>query len=365
MPLLLPTPSRSAEQPVLPAALPSPRTPDPRSAPTLRWGVMGTGWISERFVASLQRHSSQRVVAVGSRSRESAAAFADRFHIPRPHSSYHDLVADPEIDVIYVATPHNAHLEGAILALQAGKHVVVEKPLAINVGQAEQIAETAAARGLFCMEAHWTSFLPKYDVLRQLLEEKAIGEVTAVVADFGEWFPPGHRIYRPELAGGPILDLGTYLISLVLSVFEGPPDHIRAYGVPTDSQVQGQAAMILTQGTRQAVLHTTILANTPTAATIAGTNGSISIDGPFYQPGGFTVTAADGSACLRYEEVPSAHEGGLHFQAAEVARRIAAGDTQSALRSLGVTIQTIAVLDEVRRQIGDRIPDEQTTASQP
>lgn len=318
---------------------------------------MGTGWIAERFVASLQRHSSQQVVAVGSRRHESAAAFADRFSIPRSHASYQELVVDPDIDVIYVATPHNAHLEGAMLALEAGKHSVVEKPLAINVAQAEQIAEAAAARGLFCMEAHWTSFLPKYDVLRQLLDEKVIGDVTAVVADFGEWFPPGHRIFKPELAGGPVLDLGTYLVSLVVNVFGGAPDHIHAHGVPTDSGVQGQTAMILTQGNRQAVLHTTILANTPTAATIAGTQGSLSIDGPFYQPGGFTVTAADGSGSLRYDEPRSAHEGGLHYQAADVARRIEAGDTQSPLRPLSVSIQTIAVLDEVRRQTGDDILD--------
>ena len=321
---------------------------------------MGTGWIAERFVASLQRHSSQEVVAVGSRNHDSAAAFADQFTIPRSHASYQDLVADPDIDVIYVATPHNAHLEGAMLALEADKHTVVEKPLAINVAQAERIAEAAATRGLFCMEAHWTSFLPKYDVLRQLLDELAIGEVTAVVADFGEWFPPGHRIHKPELAGGPVLDLGTYLVSLVINVFDGPPDHIHASGVPTDSGVQGQTAMILTHGNRQAVLHTTILANTPTAATIAGTRGSITIDGPFYQPGSFTVTAADGSASLRYDEPRSAHEGGLHYQAAEVARRIEAGDTQSPLRPLSVSIQTIAVMDEVRRQTGDVILDEQT-----
>ena len=129
----------------LPTSLPSPRTPDPRSAPTLRWGVMGTGWIAERFVASLQRHSSQQVVAVGSRNHDSAAAFADQFTIPRSHASYQDLVADPDIDVIYVATPHNAHLEGAMLALEAGKHTVVEKPLAINAAQAQQIAEAAAS----------------------------------------------------------------------------------------------------------------------------------------------------------------------------------------------------------------------------
>src|SRR6478609_3708981 len=165
-----------------PTALPPARTPDPRSAPTLRWGVMGTGWIAERFVASLQAHSSQQVVAVGSRNTDTATAFAQRFNLGRAHSTYQDLVADPAVDVVYVATPHNAHLDGALLALEAGKHTVVEKPLAINATQARQIAHTAAAHNLFCMEAHWTTFLPKYDVLRQLLETDLLGQITAVVA---------------------------------------------------------------------------------------------------------------------------------------------------------------------------------------
>src|SRR5919112_4244575 len=185
----------------LPDALPSARTPDPRRAPTLRWGVMGTGWIAERFVASLQAHSSQQVVAVGSRNRETADRFARRSTIQRAHASYRDLVGDPAVDVIYVATPHNAHLEGALLALEAGKHTVVEKPLALNAGEARTIASAAAGRNLFCMEAHWTTFLPKYDVLQQLLDSGALGDIVTLVADFGEWFPPSHRIFRPDLAG--------------------------------------------------------------------------------------------------------------------------------------------------------------------
>jgi predicted dehydrogenase len=340
-----------------PDSLPQARTPDPRSAPTLRWGVMGTGWIAERFVASLQRQSSQQVVAVGSRSQDTAAAFARRLGIERTHPSYQDLVSDPTVDVIYVATPHNAHLECALLALEAGKHTVVEKPLAINASQAQQIADAATARNLFCMEAHWTTFLPKYDVLRQLLEAGTLGEITAVVADFGEWFPPDHRIFRPDLAGGPMLDLGTYLVSFVVDVLGGSPEQILATGVTIASGVQGQTAMIMTQGSRQAVLHTTILTNTPTSATIAGTDATIDIDGPFYQPGGFTLIATDGRT-LRYDEPRSAHDGGLHYQAAEVARRITAGETEATLRPLALSIQTLAVMDQVRSQTGDHFPDE-------
>lgn len=339
-----------------PAALPHARTPDPRSAPSLRWGVLGTGWIADKFVTALQRHSSQRVTAVGSRRIAGATRFARRFGIERAHGSYEHLVSDPYVDVVYVGTPHNAHLSHALLALQAGKHTLVEKPLALNAIQAQQIAEEAGRRGLFCMEAYWSAFLPKFDVLRQLLEAGTLGDVTAVVADFGETFPASHRIHRPELAGGPMLDLGTYLISVVLDVM-GPPDQIVASGSTTATGVMGQTAMLLSRRDQQAVLHTTILANTPTRATIAGTTATIDIDGPFYQPGRFTLTAADGTSRLHYDEPPIAHQG-LHYQAAEVARRITAGETGSALRPLSGSIGVLQVMDEIRRQTGDRYPGE-------
>lgn len=333
-----------------PRGLPAARTPDPLTAPTLRWGILGTGWIAERFVASLQAHSSQRVVAVGSRSHRTAEQFARRFGIARAHGRYEDLVLDPSVDVVYVATPHNAHLETAVLALDAGKHTLVEKPLATNADEARQIVAAAGARSLFCMEAHWTTFLPKYDVLQQLLDSDVLGDIVTVVADFGEWFPDHHRIFRADLAGGAMLDLGTYLVSLVSSVFGGMPQDIMARSVTHDSGVTGQTAMIMTYGERQAVLHTTILANTPTSATIAGSEATIVIDGPFYQPGGFTVVATDNDRTLRYEEPRSAHLGGLHYQAAEVARRISKGEKESPLRPLSRSVETIVIMDEVDRQ---------------
>jgi len=342
-----------------PDALPAPLQPDPRSAPTLRWGVLGTGWIAERFVASLQLHSSQQVVAVGSRSAGTAEEFAHRFGIGRAYASYAELVEDDEVDVVYVASPHNAHLEHALLAIAAGKHTLVEKPLALNAREAREIADAAAARGVFCMEAYWTSFLPKYDVLRQVLGSGALGEVVAVVADFGEWFAPEHRIFRPELAGGPMLDLGTYLVSLVVDVLGGSPDAVVARGTKHGSGVQAQTAMVLGYGAQQAILHTTILVNTPTAATVAGTDATLVIDGPFYQPGGFTLTSTDGTRSLRYDEDRYAHEGGLHFQAADVARRITAGETGSPLRPLARSIEVLAIMDEVRRQTDDPVPGEQ------
>lgn len=327
-----------------PTSLPAARTPDPRAAPTLRWGVLGTGWIADRFVASLRKHSSQQVVAVGSRAQNSAQAFAGRHGIATAYGSYEALVAAGDVDVVYIATPHNAHLSNALLSLGAGKHTLIEKPIGLSGDEARQIAAAAEAAGVFCMEAMWTAFLPKYDVIRQLLADEALGEPLSVVADFGEWFADDHRIMRPELAGGPLLDLGTYLVTFALWAL-GRPDSVSAVGQLAPSGVLGQVGTLLTHASgRQSVLHTTLRSNTPTTAVIAGNEASLVLDGPFYQPGGFTLTSALGAGSLRYDEEPIAHEG-LHFQAAEVARRIAAGETNSPLRALADSIATLEVLD--------------------
>ena len=326
-----------------PAELPASRVPDPKDAPSLRWGVVGTGWIADKFVSALQRHSSQQVVAVGSRTQSSARGFADGHGIASAYGSYDELVADPDVDVVYVATPHNAHLPVALLALEAGKHTLVEKPIGATADEARQIESAARAAGVFCMEAYWTAFLPKFDVLRQVIP--ACGEPLSVVADFGEWFADDHRILDPALAGGPLLDLGTYLVAFALDVL-GPAESVSAVGQWVPSGVLGQVGALLTHaGGAESVLHTTLRSNTPTTAVIAGTEGTLVIDGPFYQPGGFTLTTPSGQS-WRYDEEPIAHEA-LHYQAAEVARRITAGETGSPLRSLSASIQTLEVLDRI------------------
>lgn len=333
--------------PVLPAA----RVADPRTAPPLRWGVLGTGWIAERFVAALHTLTRQQVVAVGSRSLASATAFASRSGIERAHGSYAALVADDGVDVVYVATPHPAHLPHARLALAAGRHVLVEKPLALNAGEAEEVADLARESGLFCAEALWSLFLPKFDVIRQLLDDGLLGTPHTVLADHGEAFGPEHRIMRTELAGGPLLDLGTYPIALAGWVL-GAPEHVVASGVRAPSGVNGQASALLGHpGGAQSVLHTTILGATPTAATVSGSEAVLHLPGPFYRPGGFTVTFYDGRAPLGWAEPASGYDG-LAYEAAEVARRVSAGETATPVRPLADSVATLAVVDEIRRQIG-------------
>jgi predicted dehydrogenase len=309
--------------------LPRSRIPDPVEAPPLRWGVIGGGWIAERFVDALQSKTRQQVVAVGSRSPAGATAFAGRFDIPRPHGSYEDLVSDPEVDAVYVATPHPSHLPHGLLALNAGKHVL---------------------------------FTPKFDVIRQVLDSGMLGELRTVIVDFGEWFADDHRIMRPELAGGPLLDLGTYPVSLAHWVL-GMPVEVIARGIPAPSGVNGQASVLMVHdGDAHSVITTSLFSNTPTGATIAGTEGTIPIPGIYYRPGGFTVVSGDQEITLSYEE-PAAMYAYLGYEAAETARRISAGDTATPYRPMADTVSTMEIIDEVRRQIGIVFPGEQTASA--
>jgi predicted dehydrogenase len=336
----------------LPGSFPSSRVPDPMTAPPLRWGVLGTGWIAERFTGALHRNTRQRVVAVGSRTVASAKEFADRAGIGRPHGSYADLVADPQVDVVYVATPHNFHHAHALIALEAGKHVLVEKPIALNAAEASAIAIRATERGLFCAEALWTFFLPRYDIIRQLLDDRVLGDVRTVLADHGEWFPETHRVLRHDLAGGALLDLGTYPLALVSWVL-GEPESVVAIGqdVP-GGEVHGQVSAVLRHaGGSQAVVNTTVMADTPTRAVLAGSRATLVVDTPFFGPGDLVLSSAGKESILRWSEPSMGHEA-LHVTAVEAARRIAAGERETPVRPLADSVATLRLIDEVRRQIG-------------
>jgi predicted dehydrogenase len=335
-----------------PTSLPASRIKPANEAPVLRWGILGSGWIAERFIESVRAHTKQDIVAVGSRSKSRAEEFASRMGLKQAYGDYDELVAAADLDVIYVATPHNLHHEGVMLALNAGKHVFVEKPIALNRAQAVEMVELARRKRLFFAEALWMLFLPKFDVLRHLLESKAIGEIKSVYTDYGEYFSRDHRIFDPKLAGGPLLDLGAYPVSLLTEIF-GVPKRVVGLGTPDPSGVNGQLSAILMDADgNQGTVSTTLYGFTPTNAVIVATEGTIRFDSPFNLPGPFTVISADGSQTLRYEEPPGRHFEGLYYEAAEVARRITAGELETPYRPLDASIKTMETLDMIRRSIG-------------
>ena len=333
------------------------RTPDPRTAPPIRWGILGAGNIAAHFAQTVSAGTRAQVVAVGSRNRDRAERFATAHGIPTTHVGYRDLVEDPQVDAVYIATPHSEHAEHALLAIGAGKHVLVEKAFTRNVVEAEQVFAAARQAGVFVMEAMWTRFLPHVAALHQVIDAGEIGDVVNIRADHGQAFAfdPKSRLFAPGLAGGALLDLGVYTVSWALD-FLGVPDEVRALGQLTETGVDGQVSMALRYGDRaQADLSTTLWAKTPTTSAISGTEGLITVDGDFYEPTSFTVRRRDGRS-WRFEQ-PMART--FAHQAAEVARRVAEGATQSPLMPWEGTLAVLRVMDEVRRQVGVVYPGEE------
>jgi predicted dehydrogenase len=185
-----------------------------------------------------------------------------------------------------------------------------------------------------------------------VLEARAVGEIKSIYTDYGEYFAPNHRIFDPKLAGGPLLDLGTYPVSLLTEIF-GVPDRVIGLGQPDPSGVNGQLSAVLAyKDGNLGTMSTTLYGFTPTNAVIVGTEGVIRFDSPFNLPGPFTVISADGSRTLRYEEPAGRHFEGLYYEAADVARRITAGELETPYRPLAASLNTMTVLDMIRRSVG-------------
>lgn len=315
----------------------------------LRWGIMGTGGIAGAFAEDLKLTDSGVVSAVGSRSRETADAFADRLGIPTRHGSYEALAADPEVDVVYVATPHPMHHDNAMLALSAGKPVLVEKPFTMNADEARSLVSFARERGLFLMEAMWTRFLPHIHHVRSLLPE--LGDIVTVSADHGQWFAEDadFRLFAPALGGGALLDLGVYPVSFA-SMILGTPSRVASIVSPAFTGVDAQTSMLFGYDSgAHAVLNCTLRAASPTTASIVGTDARLDIEGAFYAPASFTVTPRGGTP-VRHTHTDSGR--GLRHQADEVARLLAAGALESPLMPLDETISIMATMDEVIAQAG-------------
>ncbi|HBY1360641.1 TPA: Gfo/Idh/MocA family oxidoreductase, partial [Klebsiella pneumoniae] len=173
---------------MFPSHLPTPRRPAAQSIPILRWGIIGPGWIAERFVHSLKTYSRQQVVAVASRSQAKADRVAAEWGIPQAYGQVEEMLARPDIDAVYIATPHNHHFPDGMQALKAGKHVLIEKPFALNLGEGRELQAEAARQEKLALEAMWCDYAPKYDVIRQLLEDGALGDLHTLLADHGEYF---------------------------------------------------------------------------------------------------------------------------------------------------------------------------------
>ena len=323
---------------------------DPLSAPGLRWGIIGAGFIAGKFANAVMKHTASTVVAVGSRDPDKGARFATANGIAEVHVGYEALVNDPSVEAVYVATPHSMHREHALLALAAGKPVLVEKPFAPSEEEGREVAVAARSAGLFAMEAMWTRFLPHMSALRDVIARGAIGEVVHVHADHGQYFPyqPEHRIYNPALAGGALLDLGVYPLSFVQDLL-GNPRSVASIGAFAETGVDGHVSVLLDYpGRLQATVYTTLWGLTSIAARVTGTEGRIDVNGPFLRPASLSVTRRDG---VRWDFAIEV-QNGFQYEIAEFARCVAAGALESPVLPLEDTLGVIRIMDEVRRQIG-------------
>jgi predicted dehydrogenase len=322
-----------------------------------RWGILGTGTIARKFCDGVAALDDQEVSAVGSRQQAVADRFADEFGIVRRHGSYESLAADPTVDAIYVATPHSFHLEHTLLALRHGKHVLCEKPFAINASQAQVMVDEARARGLFLMEAMWTRFLPIMGEVRRLVAAGEIGEVRMVQADFGfrAAFNPAHRLFDPALGGGALLDVGVYPLSFA-SMLLGEPAQFASLAELGATGIDEQTAIVLGYpGGKLALLATAVTTETPHEATIMGTRGWLRLHRPWWV--GRTLTIYRAGAEPETIDRPYIGNGYSH-EASEVAKCVRAGRRESAVMPLDESLRIMATMDAIRGQLGMKYPME-------
>jgi predicted dehydrogenase len=317
---------------------------------TVRWGILGTGGIAASFAADLPLVPGAELAAVGSRTDAAAAAFASRFDIPRAHGSWAALAADPDVDVIYVATPHAFHLDAALTCLRGGKAVLCEKPMTLDLATSTQLVDEARARNLFLMEAMWMRCNPAIRRITELVAEGAIGEITAVHADFGLQgpFDATHRLRDPALGGGALLDLGVYPLNLAHLIL-GAPDSVQSWAHLTPEGVDDNTGILLGYDSGAvAVLTCSLIGETRNAATITGTLGRIDLPSGFFVPRSFTLNRAGTPP----EELTFPFEGsGYQYEAAEVQRCLTSGLPESPLMPHATTLELMHQMDKIRTQI--------------
>ena len=323
----------------------------------IRWGILGTGGIAHAQTKDLIGNGFT-VTAVGSRAQESADAFASEFEIPTAHGSYEALVADPEVDVVYVSTPHPFHATAALLALRAGKHVLVEKPFTLNAAEAREVVSVASANRLVVLEAMWTRYLPHMRRIREIIAAGTLGEVRTLIADHDQLLSkePEHRINNPDLGGGALLDLGIYPVSFAFDVF-GAPSSVDATASFTTTGVDRQIAIVFGYPDgQQAVLHAALDTLGPNRAAIIGTEARIEIDSVWYSPTTFTVFDSNDAEIERFEQPERSR--GMQFQAKELERLAEAGLTEGTILPASESVLIMETMDEIRGQIGLKYPGE-------
>ena len=333
--------------------IPSPEIIDPTSVPSLRWGIIGPGGIANEFVSATKKHTAQQFSAVASRTPGRAAKFAADHEIPTVHENYEQLVEDENLDVIYIASWQVEHFEHAMLALNAGKHVLIEKPITVLPEQAEQIFSLAIDKGLMAMEAMWTRYLPQSTIIRKLLAEGDLGAPQLFTGTFAVDNRHIERLWTKG-GGGIVYDMGIYPIAMAQQ-FMGNPSSIAASGSVDENGMDQESFAVLDydHGGRSLVT-TSGIATVPTTASCSFENGVVVVDEPFFVPSGIRLRDKE----LYFEEQTwsdqsaiRGHEG-LSYQATWFAKYVAEGRNDSEVHSAADTIANIRTAQEITSQLG-------------
>ena len=324
----------------------------------VRWGILATGWIADQLAQAINDQPDATCLAVGSRSQSAADKFGDKWHIPRRYPTYEALVADPDLDVIYIATPHNLHYENMKLCLKAGKPVLCEKPLTINAAQARECIELAREQELFLMEAMWMKCIPAIQQMQRWLEDGRIGKVRLVQAHFSFpiAFDPKGRLDDPALAGGALLDMGVYPATLAHLIL-GKPDRILSAAHLAETGVDDLNSAIWTYDSgAHAVINSSQRLVRPSEAFISGSQGYIKVHHMFLRSQ--TLTLQEGwDAEPEVVQIPFESNGYIH-QVREVQACLRAGKLESDIVPHSDTLEIMTLMDEMRAQWGLTYPQE-------
>jgi predicted dehydrogenase len=330
----------------------------------INWGIIGPGKIAGRFADDLQYVPNARLHAVASTNAERVQAFGNRYGVPHVYDRYEDILQCPDLDVVYIATPHTFHCQNTLMCLEAGLSVLCEKPFAINAADARRMVESARRNNVFLMDALWTRFIPATQKAFELIENGAIGAVHTVQSDFGfcQPFDPNSRLFNMGLGGGSLLDIGIYNVLLSLFVLGVPrKEDILATATFASTGADDSCVFIFRyDGDRLATGHSTIRSNTPTEATIYGTKGHIVFASPWHHTRRLTLVQYEGREQHRTDiELP--HKGGgYQFEAAHVTGCLLQGKRESDLIPWSFSISLMETLDAIRMQAGlnyDKIND--------
>lgn len=336
-------------------SLPKPNIIDPASVSALRWGIMGAAGIANSFVEGVQKHTKQQVIAVASRTPGKAQDFAKKFGI-EAHDNYEDLLSRADIDVIYVPTLPTQHKDHALMAIAAGKHVLIEKPIALDPSEAKEIFAAAKAKGVLAMEAMWTRYLPQYDIIRQLIANNTLGEIDLVNVSMCQANLGIERLWKKG-HGDPFFDMGIYPVSFVQS-FLGKPKSITAQAVLHSNGIEEEVSVQLhyESGARAYIL-LSAKGGVHGPAQVGGTKAKITVGPEFFIPGSIGISDIEFNSPITYwhdETGVVAHEG-LSYQATAFASFVDQGLLESPYESHAESIENLETCAEVIRLIGAEI----------